>query len=72
MKQLVIAPIRLYQRVISPALPLPDLVLQRIPARWHTPSGMRRLLEGAGFEIVDQRRLWLVGPGVATGAGKQA
>lgn len=56
--------------VISPAVPIPGVVLDRIPARWHTPAGMRRLLEETGFEVVDQRRLRLIGPGVATVARK--
>jgi ubiquinone/menaquinone biosynthesis C-methylase UbiE len=58
--------------VISPALPIPGAVLDRIPATWHTPAGMRRIVEAAGFEIVSQRRLRLVGPGVATVALKPA
>jgi ubiquinone/menaquinone biosynthesis C-methylase UbiE len=58
--------------VITPALPLPRFALDRIPASWHTPAGMRRLLEDAGFEVSDQRRLRLVGPGVATVAVKPA
>jgi ubiquinone/menaquinone biosynthesis C-methylase UbiE len=57
--------------VITPAFPLPSAVLDRIPATWHTPAGMRRLLHDAGFEVVDQRRLRLVGPGVATVATKR-
>jgi ubiquinone/menaquinone biosynthesis C-methylase UbiE len=56
--------------VITPAMPLPDAVLDRIPATWHTPAGMRRLVQDAGFRVVDQRRLRLVGPGVATVALK--
>jgi ubiquinone/menaquinone biosynthesis C-methylase UbiE len=56
--------------VITPPLPLPRAVLDRIPAAWHTPTGMRRLVEAAGFEVVDQRRLRAVGPGVATVAMK--
>ena len=56
--------------VITPALSLPRAVLERIPATWHTPAGMRRLVEDAGFEVVDQRRLRFVGPGVATVAAK--
>jgi ubiquinone/menaquinone biosynthesis C-methylase UbiE len=52
--------------VITPAVPLPGVVLDRIPATWHTPAGMRRLLEDAGFQVISQRRLRLVGPGVAT------
>ena len=52
--------------VITPALPLPRALLDRIPATWHTPAAMRRLLEDANFEVVDQRRLRLLGPGVAT------
>jgi ubiquinone/menaquinone biosynthesis C-methylase UbiE len=61
--QLVIA-------VITPTVPLPDAVLDRIPATWHTPAGMRSLVESAGFELVDQRRLRWIGPGVATVARK--
>jgi ubiquinone/menaquinone biosynthesis C-methylase UbiE len=56
--------------VITPALPLPDMIVDRIPAAWHTPAGMRRLVRDAGFEVVSQRRLRLVGPGVATVAAK--
>jgi ubiquinone/menaquinone biosynthesis C-methylase UbiE len=56
--------------VITPAVPLPRPVLERVPATWHTPSGMRRLVEEAGFAVVDQRRLGRVGPGVATVALK--
>ena len=56
--------------VITPAVPLPDVIAGRIPARWHTPSGMRTLLRNAGFEVVGQRRLALIGPGVATVATK--
>jgi ubiquinone/menaquinone biosynthesis C-methylase UbiE len=52
--------------VITPPVPLPRLLLERIPATWHTAAGMRRLVESAGFEVVDQRRLRRVGPGVAT------
>jgi ubiquinone/menaquinone biosynthesis C-methylase UbiE len=52
--------------VITPALALPGVVLARVPATWHTPGGMRRLVEEAGFEVVSQRRLRFVGPGVAT------
>jgi SAM-dependent methyltransferase len=52
--------------VITPAVPLPGAVLERIPATWHTPGGMRALVENAGFEVIDQRRLRWVGPGVAT------
>lgn len=63
--QLVIA-------VITPALPLPGIVVDRIPATWHTPAGMRGLVEDAGFEVVDQRRLRVVGPGVATVARKSS
>jgi ubiquinone/menaquinone biosynthesis C-methylase UbiE len=58
--------------VITPAVPLPAVVLRRIPATWHTPAGMRRLVEAAGFEVVTQRRLGRVGPGVATVALKRA
>ena len=58
--------------VITPALPVPGVVLDRIPATWHTPAGMRRLVEAAGFEVVGQRRLGRVGPGVATVALKRA
>jgi ubiquinone/menaquinone biosynthesis C-methylase UbiE len=58
--------------VITPALPIPGAVLDRIPATWHTPAGMRRLVEAAGFEVVGQRRLGRVGPGVATVALKRA
>jgi ubiquinone/menaquinone biosynthesis C-methylase UbiE len=58
--------------VITPAVPLPAVVLERIPATWHTPSGMRALVEEAGFAVTDQRRLRLVGPGVATVARKPA
>jgi ubiquinone/menaquinone biosynthesis C-methylase UbiE len=58
--------------VISPAVPIPGLVLDRIPARWRTPAGMRRLLEETGFEVIRQRRLRLIGPGVATVAIKPA
>jgi ubiquinone/menaquinone biosynthesis C-methylase UbiE len=58
--------------VITPAAPLPRLVLERVPVTWHTPAGMRRLVEKAGFAVVDQRRLRLVGPGVATVALKPA
>jgi ubiquinone/menaquinone biosynthesis C-methylase UbiE len=56
--------------VITPPVPLPGMIVDRIPAAWHTPAGMRRLLEDAGFEIASQRRLRLVGPGVATVAMK--
>lgn len=56
--------------VITPAVPLPGGLLERIPASWHTPAGMRSLVESAGFEVIDQRRLRLVGPGVATVAAK--
>lgn len=56
--------------VITPAVPLPGAVLERIPATWHTPAGMRRLVEDAGFQVIRQRRLRLVGPGVATVALK--
>jgi ubiquinone/menaquinone biosynthesis C-methylase UbiE len=52
--------------VITPALPLPGIVVDRLPATWHTPAGMRHLVQDAGFEVVGQRRLRLVGPGVAT------
>jgi len=57
---------------ITPAVPLPGLLADRIPARWHTPAGMRRLVEEAGFAVIDQRRLRLIGPGVATVALKPA
>jgi ubiquinone/menaquinone biosynthesis C-methylase UbiE len=57
--------------VITPALPLPGIIVDRIPAAWHTPTGMRRLVEEEGFEVVGQRRLRLVGPGVATVATKR-
>jgi ubiquinone/menaquinone biosynthesis C-methylase UbiE len=57
--------------VITPALPLPSAVLERVPATWHTPAGMRRLVEEAGFAVVDQRRLRLIGPGVVTVAIKR-
>lgn len=56
--------------VIAPAAALPTAVLERIPATWHTPAGMRRLVEEAGFAVVSQRRLSVVGPGVATVAVK--
>jgi ubiquinone/menaquinone biosynthesis C-methylase UbiE len=58
--------------MIAPAVPIPDAVLDRIPATWHTPAGMRRLVEAAGFEVAGQRRLRLVGPGVATVAIRPA
>jgi ubiquinone/menaquinone biosynthesis C-methylase UbiE len=56
--------------VITPAVPLPSVVLDRLPATWHTPGGMRRLVEDAGFEVTGQRRLRLVGPGITTVATK--
>ena len=56
--------------VITPLLPIPGAVLSRIPATWHTPAGMRVLVEEAGFEVIDQRRLGRAGPGVATVAVK--
>jgi ubiquinone/menaquinone biosynthesis C-methylase UbiE len=52
--------------VITPFVPLPAMVLERIPAIWHTPAGMRRLVEHAGLQVVEQRRLRVLGPGVAT------
>jgi hypothetical protein len=57
--------------VITPAVPLPGALLELIPATWHTPAGMRRLVEDAGFEVVEQHRLRLVGPGVATVATRR-
>lgn len=57
--------------VITPAVALPRAVLGRIPATWRTPAGMRRLLEDAGFEVTAQRRLRVIGPGVATVALKR-
>jgi ubiquinone/menaquinone biosynthesis C-methylase UbiE len=57
--------------VITPAVPLPGALLQRIPAAWHTAAGMRRLLEHAGFEVVEQRRLRVIGPDVATVARRR-
>lgn len=58
--------------VITPPIALPDVMLERIPATWHTPAGMRRLVQEADFDVVDQRRLRHVGPGVATVAVKRA
>jgi ubiquinone/menaquinone biosynthesis C-methylase UbiE len=52
--------------VITPVVPLPRALLERIPATWHTPAGMRALVEDAGFEVIRQHRMRLVGPGVAT------
>ena len=52
--------------VITPAVPLPRVALERIPATWHTPAGMRHLVESAGFRVIGQRRLRWLGPGVAT------
>jgi ubiquinone/menaquinone biosynthesis C-methylase UbiE len=56
--------------VITPVLPLPGVVLERIPATWRTPGGLRGLVEDAGFEVTDQHRVRLLGPGVATVAVK--
>jgi ubiquinone/menaquinone biosynthesis C-methylase UbiE len=56
---------------ITPAVPLPGALLEHIPATWHTPGGMRRLVEDAGFDVVDQHRLRVVGPGVATVAARR-
>jgi ubiquinone/menaquinone biosynthesis C-methylase UbiE len=56
--------------VITPIVPLPRAVLRRIPAVWHTPGGMRRLVEDAGFQVIRQRRVRPLGPGVATAALK--
>lgn len=58
--------------VITPVAALPALLQDHIPASWHTPAGMRALMESAGFEVVEQRRLRLIGPGVATVATKRA
>lgn len=58
--------------VITPLLPLPSFLSGRIPASWHTPAGMRELLEAAGLAVLDQRRLRLIGPDVATVAFKPA
>jgi ubiquinone/menaquinone biosynthesis C-methylase UbiE len=57
--------------MITPVVPLPGVMLDRIPATWRTPSGMRRLVEDAGFEVTDQHRVRLAGPGVATVALKR-
>jgi ubiquinone/menaquinone biosynthesis C-methylase UbiE len=56
--------------VITPVLELPSIVLDRIPATWHTAAGMRRLVEAAGFRVVDQRRVRPLTLGVATVARK--
>ena len=58
--------------VTTPAVPLPRALLERIPVAWHTATGMRRLLEDADFEVVDQRRLRVIAPDVATMAVKTA
>ena len=58
--------------VITPAVPLPRALLERKPVAWHTATGMRRLLEDADFEVVDQRRLRVIAPDVATMAVKTA
>lgn len=58
--------------VITPAIPLPPVVSERIPASWHTSAGMRALVESAGFAVRAQRRLRVIGPGVATVALKPA
>ena len=58
--------------VITPAVPLPRALLERKLVAWHTATGMRRLLEDADFEVVDQRRLRVIAPDVATMAVKTA